>query len=101
VSQVILGRPQVWLKFLFEVGVATPSAATPALSDCAGPAVTSWDFGDGTLPAAGQDPTHAYGSAGTFLWQVTTTASGSCCGRSGIVRAEMPPIAAIRRHLRR
>ena len=82
------------------VGVAAPFAATAALSGCAGVTAYSWSFGDGTPPATQQNPAHTYGSAGVHLWQVTATANGSSCGKSGIVEVAMPPIVPVRRHLR-
>ena len=83
------------------VGIAAPFQATATPTDCTTAAAFSWSFGDGTAPTAVQNPSHTYSAAGWHLWQVTVSADGATCGKSGVIDAVMPPILPLRRHLRR
>ena len=51
-------------------------------TDCEGPAVFSWDFGDGTTSNE-QNPIHEYAAAGNYHWTVTVERDGAACVREG------------------
>ena len=52
--------------------------------NCPGPAGFSWRFGDGAISSE-QNPSHKYGGAGTYGWEVTVTTGGASCTRAGSV----------------
>jgi PKD repeat protein len=82
-------------------GVAALLSATATPVGCAGPVGYAWDFGDGTPTSTQPSPQHTWTAAGRYLWQVTTAAGASVGGRSGVIDVAMPPVAPVRRHLRR
>jgi hypothetical protein len=51
-----------------------------------------WDFGDGTLHSTSQSPSHAYVSADTFRWTMTTRAGVASCTSSGTIRTTTSPL---------
>jgi PKD repeat protein len=64
--------------------VSFQGSATP--SNCGGAAVTySWDFGDRTALASGQNVTHSYAAAGTYNWQMTAVVAGVYCVKNGTI----------------
>jgi len=52
--------------------------------DCQGAIEYLWEFGDGSTSTA-EDPTHTYAVAGEYSWEVTATADGSSCTKSGTI----------------
>jgi hypothetical protein len=57
-------------------GVSFQASATP--SGCSGQPSYVWNFGDGSPNSNQQNPTHSYGSPGTYTWTLTTSvASGA------------------------
>lgn len=58
-------------------------SATP--SNCTGSPSYLWNFGDGSATSTAQSPTHAYASAGTFSWTLTTSIGGVTCSRTGSI----------------
>jgi PKD repeat protein len=50
-----------------------------------------WDFGDGSPPATGQTATHAYATAGTRTWTLTTSAGGQTCTATGTIAVIFTP----------
>ncbi len=67
------------------------SSATP--SNCTGTPTFSWTFGDGTS-AGVQNPTHAYASAGTFYWTLTTSIGSNQCQQTGTVSVLAAPVCS-------
>ncbi|MEW6364509.1 MAG: PKD domain-containing protein [Acidobacteriota bacterium] len=67
-------------------GNAVAFQANATLVDCDGLSVSySWTFGDGGSSAA-QNPSHIYGSAGTYPWTLTASGPGATpCLQSGLI----------------
>ena len=61
-------------------------AATATATGCTGAPAYSWTFGDGASSSQ-QSPSHTYGAAGTYTWNLTATADGQSCTKSGTVVA--------------
>src|SRR5262245_39399645 len=57
------------------INASIPFSATATPSGCTTGATYNWDFGDGATSIQ-QNPTHAYATAGTFTWTLTTSAGG-------------------------
>ncbi|HKR66290.1 MAG TPA: PKD domain-containing protein, partial [Thermoanaerobaculia bacterium] len=70
--------------------VSFQSNASPC--SCAGAASYHWTFGDGAESSA-QNPSHVYSSAGTYGWQLTVTADGTTCTKSGSIAVSSGPSA--------
>ncbi len=43
----------------------------------------NWDFGDGSLPSAQSNPTHAYTNPGNYTWTMTADVLGQLCVKTG------------------
>jgi len=52
---------------------------------CVGTVAYDWNFGDGSAHGTTANPTHAYGSAGTFLWTMTASADGQTTSQAGSI----------------
>ncbi len=48
--------------------------------------VLSWDFGDGSSAAQGNEVSHSYSDRGIFDWTMSATAGGAQCESSGAIR---------------
>ncbi|MEW5764515.1 MAG: PKD domain-containing protein [Acidobacteriota bacterium] len=75
------GAPDVD-KGLAPLVVTFTGTATP--SNCTGPAIYFWDFGDDTTSSV-QNPTHTYSLPGSYNWTLTVTVDGVPCTASGTV----------------
>jgi PKD repeat protein len=64
------------------------SSATP--SNCTGSVGYTWSFGDGSTSAS-QNPSHAYSSAGTYSWVLTTSIGSTQCQKTGNVTITATP----------
>jgi len=72
---------------------AQPLPFTAQASDVWGPVTLSWNFGDGSAPAAGLTVTHAFAAAGTDTVTVTATdAAGNSAAKSGSVSIRASPV---------
>ena len=71
-------------------GAPVSFAGSATASNCAGSISYTWNFGDGSAPAATQNATHAYATAGTFTWTLTTSAGGATCTRTGTISVAAP-----------
>lgn len=65
--------------------VAFAASATP--SSCMGSPYYEWWFGDGVKNEGIQNPTHSYGSTGTFTWSLRVSIQGKCvlCEKTGTI----------------
>jgi len=70
---------------------SVPFAVTPNVTNSLSVPTFDWDFGDGSLHAAGQFPTHAYAVAGSYNWKVVTQVGGVSAVSQGTI-AITPPL---------
>jgi PKD repeat protein len=75
-------------------GVAVSFQATATPSNCTGGVTYAWIFGDGGTSTA-QNPSHAYGSAGSYAWTMTATVQGVTCAKSGSIVISAPPVCTL------
>ncbi|MBI4915756.1 MAG: pre-peptidase C-terminal domain-containing protein [Acidobacteria bacterium] len=67
------------------VAGATVFHATVTNPNCLGGIAYDWDFGDGSTHGSTQNPTHAYGSPGSYTWRLTASSGGQSCSTSGTI----------------
>lgn len=80
---------------------ATPTSGTAPLTvqftdlSTEQPTAWSWDFGDGSTPATGQNPMHTYTTAGTYTVSLTATneAGAQTITKPGLVQVFEPVVA--------
>lgn len=72
-----------------EAPLTVAFSASASATDCSGAPVFAWSFGDG-FSSAQQNPNHTYAAAGTYPWELTVTADGRACSRSGSVTVVQP-----------
>jgi PKD repeat protein len=73
------------------VGSPVSFEASWTVTGCSAEVSHRWDFGDGSPPAAGQSVAHAYTTAGTRTWTLTTSAGGQTCTTTGTVAVIFTP----------
>ncbi|MFL6246570.1 MAG: FG-GAP-like repeat-containing protein [Thermoanaerobaculia bacterium] len=66
------------------VGASVPFQSTATPCNCSGGTSYHWTFGDGADSTAA-NPSHSYGAAGTYNWQLTVTSESTNCVKSGSI----------------
>lgn len=73
-----------------QAGTAVPFQATVTPINCVASPTFEWDFGDGSAHSSQQNPSHPYGSPGSYTWTVTATADGVSCQKTGTIIVGAP-----------
>jgi VWFA-related protein len=73
------------------VGQAVTFTGAATTTGCQGTPTYNWDFGDGSPHSAQQNPSHTYGTAGTFTWTLTASLGGATCTKSGAITVSAAP----------
>jgi len=68
-----------------QTGVPISFTASATASNCVGSPSYRWSFGDGSPASTVRNPSHSYGAAGTYSWNMTASVDDQSCQRSGSI----------------